>query len=125
MISHARKCGYAWIKAAKERGIDIHADKDGYLAVIAGLIDELESDATRCPNCENLRLERNELERTVRRLVDIEERRRKLLQRVLQCGLCEEPHGAGFTPSRQELVAGELASDIGNELRGIDALVKS
>lgn len=57
MISHARKCGYAWLKAAKDRGIDIHADKDGYLAVISGLLDELESDATRCPNCDRLRLE--------------------------------------------------------------------
>lgn len=58
------------------------------------------------------------------RLVDIVERRRKLLERVLQCGLCEEPHGVGFTPSRQERIASDLARDIGNELRGIDALVK-
>lgn len=58
------------------------------------------------------------------RLVDIVERRRKLLERVLQCGLCEEPHGVGFTPSRQERLASDLARDIGNELRGIDALVK-
>lgn len=125
MISHARECGHAWITAAKARGVDVYADKDGYLAVIAGLLDELESDATRCPNCDNLRLERGELEATVRRLVGIEDRMRKLLKRVLQCGLCEEPHGVGFTPSRQERIASELARDIGDELRGIDALVKS
>lgn len=52
------------------------------------------------------------------RLVDIVERRRKLLERVLQCGLCEEPHGVGFTSSRQERIASDLARDIGNELRG-------
>jgi hypothetical protein len=125
MISHSRKCGHAWIAAAKARGIDIYADRDGYLAVIAGLIDELESDATRCPGCDNLRLERGELESTVRRLVDIVEKRRLLLERVLLCGLCEEPHGVGFTPSRQERIAEELTRDIGDELRGIDALVKA
>lgn len=37
---------------------------------------------------------------------------RELLRRVLSCGLNEEPHGVGFTPSRQEKKAGELARDI-------------
>jgi hypothetical protein len=125
MISRSRKCGHAWIAAAKARGIDVYADPDGYLAVIAGLIDELESDATRCPNCDNLRLERGELQKEVLLLRYMVNKRQKLLQRVLQCGLCEEPHGVGFTPSRQERIAEELARDIGDELRGIDALVKA
>lgn len=40
------------------------------------------------------------------------ERLRALLRRVQSCGLNEEPHGVGFTPSRQERKAGELARDI-------------
>lgn len=47
-------------------------------------------------------------------------RRTMLLERVLQCGLNEEPHGVGFTPSRQERIAGDLARDISNELRNAE-----
>lgn len=43
---------------------------------------------------------------------------RELLRRVLSCGLNEEPHGVGFTPSRQERKAGELARDIEAALGG-------
>ena len=42
---------------------------------------------------------------------------RGLLRRVLSCGLCEEPAGSGFTPSKQQIKAGELARDIAAALR--------
>ncbi len=63
----ARKRAHAWLTAAANRGIDVHADKDGYLSVIADLLDALESDATRCPNCDNIRLELGELRRECER----------------------------------------------------------
>lgn len=43
---------------------------------------------------------------------------RALLQRVLACGLCEEPHGVGFTPSKQERRAAELVQAINAALSG-------
>jgi hypothetical protein len=61
-----RKRAHAWLAAAKKHGIDVHADKDGYLAVISDLVDELDSDATRCPNCDNLRLELGSERKTLR-----------------------------------------------------------
>lgn len=102
----------AWLQAAQERGINV-TDENGYLAVISDLAAEVEFQRTALQGYRNEQL----------RLVDAAKRRHKLLQRVLQCGLCEEPHGVGFTPSRQERIASELARDIGNELRGVDALV--
>lgn len=96
----------AWLQTADERGINVTAE-NGYLKVIADLVAEVEFQRTALQGYRNEQL----------RLVDIIEQRRKLLARVLQCGLHEEPHGVGFTPSRQERIASELARDINNELR--------
>ena len=46
------------------------------------------------------------------------ERLRALLRRVLSCGLCEEPRGIGFSPSKQELKASALVTDISAALAG-------
>lgn len=43
---------------------------------------------------------------------------RALLRRVLSCGLCEEPRGIGFSPSKQELKASALVTDISAALAG-------
>jgi hypothetical protein len=59
-VNIVHKRARAWLTAAASRGIDVRADKDGYLSVIADLLEEAESDATRCPNCDNLRLELGE-----------------------------------------------------------------
>ena len=65
-MSCARKRANAWLTAARNRGIDVHADRDGYLSVIADLLAELESDITRCPNCDNLRLQLGDDRRSLR-----------------------------------------------------------
>lgn len=115
MISHARRCGYAWIKAAKDRGIDINADKDGYLAVISGLIDELESDATRCPNCENLRLERNEHARWRQDLADkLDEVERHRDALAVALNKCENDLMAAHNSLAQMMLRRSLATGHGD-----------
>lgn len=40
-------CAHAWLTSACARGINIHADPDGYLAVIHGLLMEIERQDRR------------------------------------------------------------------------------
>ena len=102
---------HAWLDAANERGINI-TDKDGYLAVIADLVAEVESQRTALQGYRN----------DQRRLIDRAKRCLSLLRRVQECGLREDPHGVGF--SRLDRIASDLARDIGHELRS-DALMRS
>lgn len=68
----------------------------------------LMSDIERSERADPLQEMQNEIER----LRAERDALLALLCRVLSCGLNEEPHGVGFTYSRQKRIASELYTDI-------------
>ena len=123
-----------WLAEAENIGLDVNYDPDGYLAVIRDLVDLVrrrENDLMAAHNGLAQMMLRQSFATghggTIADLIgelewQIKENRERnhkdtrlayrLLQRVLSCGLNEEPHGRGFTPSRQERLSGDLARDI-------------
>ncbi len=107
----------AWLDEADKRGINL-TDEYGYLAVIRDLSMEVRRLGALVPSNAIAWQERaTESEKEMRLAY-------RLLQRVLSCGLNEEPHGSGFTPSKQERLAGELARDIMDFVSKHAALVR-